>query len=74
MPIAPDKPAMRKRVSYLRAQAAWFHKVSAQTAEPALAESFGDLARRCDEIAATIERNLGAGIYDWGEGRGPSSD
>lgn len=72
MAIGPDKAAMRKRVSYLRTQAVSFRKLGMQAAEPALAESFADLARRCEEIAATIERNLGAGLYDWQNGAAPT--
>ena len=62
---SPDLAAMRRRVSFLRRQADSFRKMSAIAANRPLAEEFEELARRCDEIAATIDRNLQAGIYDW---------
>ena len=52
-----DVSAMRTRMVYLNQQAAEFRKLGEHSADPLRAQFF-DLARRCDEIAVNIERNL----------------
>ena len=53
----PDIFSMRERTVYLHRQAAEFGKLGEHSPEPLRAEFF-ELANRCDEIAANIQRNL----------------
>ena len=53
-----DIGSMRRRVEFLRRQAAQFRKQGEGAHDPALHDQLTDLAERCAEIAANIERNL----------------
>jgi len=53
-----DIGSMRRRADFLRRQAAQFRKHGEEAHNPALHDRLADLAERCSEIAANIERNL----------------
>ena len=53
-----DIGSMRRRADFLRRQAAQFRRQGEEIHNPALHHRLTDLAQRCTEIAANIERNL----------------
>jgi len=53
-----DVASMRERIVYLQRQAQAFREFSAASKNQALCDQLEDLAKRCDEIAANIARNL----------------
>ena len=58
-----DISRMKQRVVYLRRQAALYHRLAMLPRNAALHERFEDLAKRCVDIAAAIERSLKSGMY-----------
>jgi hypothetical protein len=54
---------MRERVVSLREQAVKLRELATTCHDRPLHDRFFDLASRCEEIAATIERNVDAGIH-----------
>ena len=53
-----DTASMRERIAYLQRQADSFRAFSEASKDRALRDQFADLAKRCDEIADNIARNL----------------
>ena len=49
--------SMRKRIAYLKREAAEFRRIGELSAEPVRTQLF-ELSDSCDEVAANIERNL----------------
>jgi len=59
-----DIARLRQRVVYLRRQAALYRRFAKRPCNAPLHARFEDLAKRCGEIAANIERGIDAGLYD----------
>ena len=57
-PAMRNIASMLERMAYLHRQAEAFREFSETSKGTGLRDQLADLARRCDEIATNIERNL----------------